>query len=263
MLESLQESNALFRQIRADIEQAYQVGTPDPPLHIYMYHPSDSENLFSVAARLLLPYSTIATLNGITSAQTVLGNQTILLPNQPGIFSSTPDREDAQTESIAFAEPIGPDRVSYFFPGEDYTPSERREFFENRFSFPVASPRVTSGYGMRISPITRVPLLHNGVDFGGRTNSEVLAAADGVIVSIEWSQALGFYIEIQHDEKLSTIYGHLSQIGVNYGQQVSRSEIIGRMGTTGLTTGPHVHFEIRYENSPVDPFSYLPKIDSP
>ncbi|WP_169313574.1 M23 family metallopeptidase [Spirochaeta africana] len=258
VLQSLQETDPLFRQIRSDIEQSYRVGTPSPPLLLFRYYPAEHENIFSIASRLLLPYSTLATLNGITSATASLSGTSLLIPNQPGIFSADPQRDAREdpTELAALDRP-------WFYPGQDFTPAERRRFFEQRFSFPVASPRVTSGYGMRSSPITGRPLMHNGVDFGGRPNSEVLAAADGEIIEVAWTPVLGFYVKIQHDENLSSVYGHLSQIEVSYGQQVRRSERIGRMGTTGLTTGPHVHFEIHHHGVPVDPFRYLPGINSP
>lgn len=260
VLESLHEYDTLFQQIRNDIEQAYRVSEQNPPLLLYRYTPSENETIFSIAARLLLPYGTIASLNSIDSATTPIANRSLLIPNQPGLFSADKDRFSDADSHEALSISLRGIAEGWFFLGKDFSAAERRTFFESRFGFPVASPRITSDYGMRISPITGTPLMHNGIDFGGREGTAVLAAADGKVQSVTWSPVLGFYVEIQHDDTLTSIYGHLSQISVNYSQQVRRSEMIGRMGTTGLSTGSHVHFEVHDSGQPVNPFRYLPKL---
>lgn len=263
LLTNLQENNPLFRQLRADIEQAYRRNEASPPLILYRYVPQEGETLFSISARLLLPYSSIASLNSIHSSRTDINSMNLLIPNQPGIFSPADSETERSTSpvTIILPDPRSGNTVWNYFPGEDFSPAERSRFFDSRFSFPVDAPRVTSGYGMRISPITNMELMHHGVDFGGRSGNPVLAAASGRISAISWNPVLGYYVEIDHDSGITSLYGHLAQITVNFGQQVNRAETIGKMGTTGLTTGPHVHFEIRQEGIPVDPFLYLPKIE--
>lgn len=261
-ISELHQDDPLFRQISDDIEQAYRRDTPRPPLLLYTYSPRSGDTLFSIAARLLLPYSTIASINGISRAEAPIGTQPLLIPNQPGRFSheplSAPPESPDLPEAVEIQLDSDPHSGGYFYPGLDFSPHERRAFYQRRFGYPVAVPRITSGYGMRVSPITGRRMMHFGTDFGGYSAAEVLAAADGTVTAIDWSPVLGFYIEIQHDEEISSLYGHLSQIAVNYGEAVRKADPIGRMGTTGLTTGPHVHFEVHEDGVPVDPLRHLP-----
>ncbi|THB66620.1 MAG: M23 family metallopeptidase [Spirochaetaceae bacterium] len=262
---TLSDSDPLFSQIREDIERSFRNEEKTPALLLYRYRPKSNETLFSIASRLLLPYGTLATLNKIETATDGLGDNDegyILIPNQPGLFSPEllPDLPKEEAQTVFLPVPHRDEGRWFFYPGRDFSPQARRDFFTHPFGFPVAAPRITSPYGMRVSPITGKQMMHHGVDFGGRPNTPVIAAADGRIIAVEWSPVLGFFVEIQHDNQLTSLYGHLSQITVSYGQRVSKAEQIGKMGTTGLTTGPHVHFEIRRNGVPVDPFTVLPRV---
>ncbi len=259
ILPSLNESDPLFQQIRGDVERAYRPDVPPPPLTLYRYQAGENETIFSIAARLLLPYSSIATLNSITYASQSVGGRLLLIPNQAGLFSQE-ERSEGASQSLSLeSEHLG-SRHWYFYPGSDFTPSERRSFFQQQFTFPVTNPRITSPFGFRNSPFTGRRLMHYGIDFGGIENSPILAAAGGEVSNVDWSPLLGFFVEISHDNHLTSMYGHLSQITVSYGQHVRRGEQIGKMGTTGLTTGSHVHFEIHRDGIPVDPALFLPEV---
>lgn len=124
--------------------------------------------------------------------------------------------------------------------------------FTGRFSKPVDAP-VTSGYGMRFHPILKVNRLHAGIDFGARHGSPIRAAADGIVFVATYSQGYGNMVVIDHGGGISTLYGHCSSIAVRSGQRVSRGETIGRVGSTGLATGPHLHWEVRLNGKPVNP----------
>jgi murein DD-endopeptidase MepM/ murein hydrolase activator NlpD len=120
----------------------------------------------------------------------------------------------------------------------------------------------TSGFGSRFHPIFHVWLLHSGLDLGAPFGSPIVAAADGEVVQAGWRGGYGNYTCIYHGEYqgkgLATCYGHQSQIGVHTGQQVRRGEVIGRVGSTGNSTGPHLHFEVRRDGVPEDPENWLP-----
>jgi murein DD-endopeptidase MepM/ murein hydrolase activator NlpD len=117
---------------------------------------------------------------------------------------------------------------------------------------------VTSGFGYRIHPIFHVGKLHTGIDLDGNTGDPIKAAALGVVVSAGWRGGYGKCVVLDHGGGLATLYAHQSVIMVSEGQTVKRRQVIGKVGSTGYSTGPHLHFEVRVDGSPVDPMKYLP-----
>lgn len=128
--------------------------------------------------------------------------------------------------------------------------------FTGRFSRPV-NGSITSRYGMRHHPILRRTRLHAGVDFGAGHGSRISAAADGVVIAATWSRGYGNMIILDHGGGISTLYAHCSSMSVSPGQKVRRGQQIGRVGSTGLATGPHLHFEVRVNGKPVNPLGKL------
>ncbi|MDQ2681700.1 MAG: peptidoglycan DD-metalloendopeptidase family protein [Candidatus Eremiobacteraeota bacterium] len=116
---------------------------------------------------------------------------------------------------------------------------------------------ITSPFGMRRSPFGSGLEFHQGLDIAAPTGTTVTAAAAGTIISAGWYGGYGNYILIDHGGGLSTGYGHLSQIFVAAGQSVQRGQAIGAVGSTGASTGPHLHFEVRVNGKPVDPAARL------
>ncbi|MEO6913153.1 MAG: peptidoglycan DD-metalloendopeptidase family protein [Candidatus Baltobacteraceae bacterium] len=119
-------------------------------------------------------------------------------------------------------------------------------------AWPV-SGTITSPFGMRRNPFGSGLEFHQGLDIAAPTGTTVTAAASGTIISAGWYGGYGNYILIDHGGGLSTGYGHLSQIFVAAGQNVQRGQAIGAVGSTGASTGPHLHFEVRIGGKPVDP----------
>ena len=121
---------------------------------------------------------------------------------------------------------------------------------------PVPGP-IVSGFGSRVHPILGVRRVHLGIDLDGAMGDPIVAAADGVVV---WADARGGYgncVIIEHGNQFATLYGHQSRFGVSIGDTVVMGQTIGYIGSTGLSTGPHLHFEIRDLGVPVDPEPYL------
>lgn len=119
--------------------------------------------------------------------------------------------------------------------------------------------RMSSPYGRRLHPIYREYRMHNGVDFAKAAGSNIYAVAPGRVV---YSGSLGGYgntVIIAHSASISTLYAHASQLLVKVGDNVEAGQVIARVGATGTATGPHLHFEVRKDGSPVDPMPYLPK----
>jgi murein DD-endopeptidase MepM/ murein hydrolase activator NlpD len=116
---------------------------------------------------------------------------------------------------------------------------------------------ITSPYGYRIHPIFHVRKMHTGVDMTAGMGTPIHAAEAGSVLSAGWRGGYGKCVVISHGGGLATLYGHLSSISVSAGQKVGRGEVIGKVGSTGYSTGPHLHFEVRVNGSPVNPAGYL------
>ena len=129
-----------------------------------------------------------------------------------------------------------------------------------QFIWPSASSRyVTSLFGTRLHPIYHTYRTHSGVDIGASYGTNVLAADGGTVTTATYNSAYGNYVIINHGNGTSTLYGHMSKLLVNAGQSVSQGQVIGLVGSTGLSTGPHLHFEIYVGGSRVNPLNYFPK----
>ncbi|WP_456155451.1 murein hydrolase activator EnvC family protein [Veillonella sp.] len=125
-----------------------------------------------------------------------------------------------------------------------------------QLGWPV-SGEITSPYGYRVHPIWGTTIYHSGIDIGVDEGTPVHAADSGVIVWSGWMGGYGYAVVIDHGNGLSTLYGHNSELAVDEGQSVSKGQVIAYAGSTGNSTGPHVHFEVRENGDPVDPMGYL------
>lgn len=124
--------------------------------------------------------------------------------------------------------------------------------------WPSDTSYITSSFGYRTHPISGEPTkLHTGVDVGCATGSSVYSAESGKVLTSGWVSGYGNCVIILHDNGLQTLYGHLSQPVVSVGERVSRGQLIAYSGNSGNSTGPHLHFEVRVNGSPVDPMPYV------
>ncbi|MFC4600152.1 M23 family metallopeptidase [Cohnella hongkongensis] len=123
--------------------------------------------------------------------------------------------------------------------------------------WPTDSRRVTSTFGIRKDPFTRKATYHAGIDIGGNTGDPIYAAADGTVVEAGYSSSHGNHILIKHSSGVQTHYSHLSKIIASSGDRVRKGEIIGELGSTGRSTGPHLHYEVIVNGEHVNPEPYL------
>lgn len=129
-----------------------------------------------------------------------------------------------------------------------------------KFAWPAPSyTRISDDYGWRTHPILNVKQYHNGIDIASPSGSPVLAAYNGEVVTASYTAAMGNYIMIDHGDDLYTLYLHLSSIGVSKGETVSRGQQIGKVGSTGRSTGPHLHFTVRKNGEYDSPWNYISK----
>jgi murein DD-endopeptidase MepM/ murein hydrolase activator NlpD len=116
--------------------------------------------------------------------------------------------------------------------------------------------RTSSGFGMRIDPIYHTPRFHTGMDFTAPIGTEIYATGDGTVIMQGWKQGYGNCIMIDHGFGYKTLYGHNSKNLVQVGQKVVRGEVIGHVGNTGKSVGPHLHYEVLLHDKYVNPYNY-------
>jgi murein DD-endopeptidase MepM/ murein hydrolase activator NlpD len=121
----------------------------------------------------------------------------------------------------------------------------------------VGEVEFTSGFGVRLDPFLGRPAMHTGLDFRAQTGDPVRATANGKVVNAGWAGGYGRMVEIDHGNGLSTRYGHLSEINAKVGEYVKIGQVIGAVGSTGRSTGPHLHYETRIDGEAVDPQKFL------
>jgi len=118
---------------------------------------------------------------------------------------------------------------------------------------------LSSDYGWRRSPFGRTWKFHSGLDIASKRGTPIYAAATGKVIKAEYNEGYGRHVEIDHGFGISSLYGHCNTLEVEVGAKVSRGDFIATMGSTGRSTGPHLHFEVRLDSHPVDPLDYLPR----
>lgn len=156
-------------------------------------------------------------------------------------------------EAVWFGEP-GQKGAYFGFDGQ----SARKAYL----SSPLEFSRVSSGYGLRFHPISKTQKAHLGVDYAAPTGTPVRTIGDGVVSFAGWQGGYGNVIEIQHKDRQSTLYAHLSRIDVRKGQKVSQGDAVGAVGSTGASTGPHLHFEFRDNGVHQDPLEVARKSEN-
>lgn len=270
-LGSLGRDDLIYRQHQEQLELSYaalQSGTPVPDLIIYSYKVASEVDIFSLAARLNLPYETIATLNRLDRSRSFLPGEIVLAPSAPGVFATTLPGSDldlllsCRDEEGGYLVPV--DRAGSviklrFYPGARFTAEERSLFLGLLLRFPLPTGVISSGFGMRRHPITGKLSKHNGVDLAAPAGTDVYAARGGRVADTGVDNILGQYLVIEHDGGFSTVYGHLSARLARLNEEVESGRIIGKVGSTGQSTGPHLHFEVRVRGDARDPETYMPR----
>jgi len=261
----------LFQQQQQLLDLAYQaLAAREAPgdLALFQYQTTGEDTLFSLASRFNVPYETLATLNGLGTARIQPG-RFLLVPTQPGLFLALDHPSELDRLMEAWRGDTGSSvrltvrRVTgtetlLFFPGGRFHPLERAFFLGILFRFPLPAGRLTSSFGVRANPFTGHPTFHAGIDLGAPIGTDVYAARDGKVSATGFDRVLGNYVKIDHGEGYETVYGHLSAVLISLHQTIRSGMILGRVGSTGMSTGPHLHFEIRRQGNPENPVPLLP-----
>jgi len=202
------------------------------------YHDvSEGETLSGIADSYGVSVENIVAANNLKGS-TIHPGQSIFIPHSSG----RPGRRasKSKTSSDAGTSVVAPSSAGFIWPlagGKD---------------------RVVSGFGQRTDPISGSGEFHKGIDIDGWTGERIYAADGGVIVYAGSKGGYGNMVMIDHGSDLVTVYAHLSSIIVRAGQRISRGNTLGYVGSSGYSTGSHLHFEVRKKGTQVDPVSYLP-----
>lgn len=133
----------------------------------------------------------------------------------------------------------------------------RRKAGQLPLTRPIPSAAVTSKFGTRVDPFLRRPAMHTGIDFKSGYGFPVRSTAPGKVIAAEYAGGYGNMVEIDHGNGITTRYGHMSKIAVKIGQVLPKGSVVGRVGSTGRSTGPHLHYEVRVNGAAIDPMRYL------
>jgi murein DD-endopeptidase MepM/ murein hydrolase activator NlpD len=235
-----------------------------PPARTYVLQPGDTVS--AVAREAGLDVSTVLTYNRITSPRMIRPGLTLALPTMNGIrIDLTQPKTLAEVSStyrvfpslILFANalPEGTTELagSVFLPGAAISNTELTSLLGTPFQWPTKGGRISSYYGPRNDPFTGIRSSHSGVDIANYLGAPVFAAGSGTVVYTGYNSILGNHIQINQPGGYSAVYGHLSKILVRAGQKVPVGTLIGKVGSTGYSTGPHLHFSAYHKGRLMNP----------
>ncbi len=268
----------------ADVDPALydlQVPAPEPQiagtadsvllntLKVTQYRTVRGDSLSRIAARFKLNIDTVVSWNGIRDARSLTAGTDLAIPSRNGL-KYTVRRGDtllgiAKSWGVDFngildanmlSSPVITVGQDLFLPDARMNPNDLNRILGNLFTYPVLG-RISSYFGERPDPFTGVPDLHNGIDIVNRPGSSIVAATAGTVRAAAFNFNYGNYVILQHAGGYQTLYGHLTRSVVSKGQKVSQGQKIGELGSTGYSTGPHLHFSIFKNGEAVDPLRFL------
>ena len=217
--------------------------------------------------------STLIAVNDISNVRTLRSGQKLRIPSTDGLIykvqagdslNSLSVKYHVSVEEILDANDLSSETLSkgaeLFIPGAKMEMSQLRKAMGELFVYPiVASWRLTSRFGPRKDPFTGVASNHTGIDMACPTGTPIRAAMSGKVAYVGWSNIFGNYVIINHGNGYQTLYGHMAQTLAKKGQNVDHSTKIGLVGSTGYSTGPHLHFTVYKNGNLVDPMTLLKK----
>ncbi len=186
----------------------------------------------------------------MTAASAELADQT------RAVADALTDRKDTEA---AIEDELGPDAVRARPDGVTATLTAAQAgqpdpiVVVGGIDLPIPNATLSSPFGLRNDPLSGGAGFHPGIDFAASSGTAIHAAAGGVVVTAGDCGGYGYCVVIDHGNSLATLYGHQSGLNVGVGQHVEAGEVIGYVGSTGLSTGPHLHFEVRLHGLPIDP----------
>jgi murein DD-endopeptidase MepM/ murein hydrolase activator NlpD len=241
------------------------------------YEIKQGDTISGIASKHSVSSGSIIAFNNITEAWNIRTGSMLKIPNMDGIPYTVAKNDNLSKIAVKLGVPqnaildannLTSDTIKtgevLFIPGAKMNASEfdrayRREAIRKMMIYPV-SGKLTSGYGWREDPVKPVPgekRFHRGVDFIGKTGDPIKAAMKGTVQHIDNDRNLGNFIILKHDDGYQTLYAHLSAFNVKVGETVKQGDIIGKIGNTGYSTGPHLHMEAFRNGNRIDPLDLI------
>lgn len=227
-------------------------------LKMAIYQVKKEDTLESIANKAYLDVDTIGSINSLSSSLDINEGKEILIPNMKGSIIDIETQTDIGDLSRKYQIPDfilqsinNLDRSTLYQGERIFIPfrklsSEEKKFFSGSvFLTPIASGRLTSGFGYRRDPFKHFQTFHGGLDIAAITGTAVHSSQEGKIIFSGWAGGYGQLVIVEHKYHYKTFYGHLSKILVKKGDSVKQGQVIGNVGSTGRSTGPHLHYEIR------------------
>lgn len=272
-LESLAYDDPTLKELRSEIKKSMFIvkssRNPEtlPELKFYEYTVKEGDTFWTIMARSSQDIDTLITVNGIDNPSEIEPEQPLYIPNMRGIIYRVRSSDSLESISAKFKvkeEYIKQvnridalDKEFLFIPCGALSNKDRSVFLGSGFGRPLHEIHVTSPYGTRRDPFLGTPQFHSGIDLKCATGSDVFAVKAGRVIFAGTKGDYGKLVIIEHAGGLQTYYGHLSAFHVKRGDTVSSGSVIASSGSTGRSTGPHLHFEIRKDEACVNPTPYL------
>lgn len=242
-----------------------------PSLYYRAYQVQEGEMVGGIAARFDISQDAIISLNKIKNTRTLQIGQLLKIPSIDGILYTVKDRDTisgiAKTYKINEADIVSVNQIKddvlpkgfvLFLPNAKLDWMTIQEINGDMFVCPIHGKyRISSRYGWRSDPFTRNRSFHNGIDMATHRGTPVFAALAGVVVSTGYSPVYGNHVIIRHHSGYKTLYGHLNSIFTSANRYVNTATQIGTVGSTGRSTGPHLHFTVYKNGATINPFTVL------
>lgn len=254
-------------------DDSLALNPPDKGLFYVVYRVVKGDTISEIATRFDVTTDSIVTFNGITNARTLSIGKYLKIPTLNGILYTA--KKGDTVHALATSYGISEDRIrelngltgangdaaiidgrSLFLPDARLSSWALREISGDLFSWPIRG-WITSWYGWRNDPFSGDRSFHTGIDIGANRGSPVRAAMEGVVSATGYSATSGNYVVLRHHSGYSTMYAHLDRIDVKAGRSVTQATTIGAIGSTGYSTGPHLHFTVSKNGRLLNPMTVL------
>ena len=234
------------------------------------YTVKKGDTVSGIASRAgLRNFGTLLSVNNIDNARRISAGQVLQVPSSDGLLYTVKKNETlagiaaahkVSVTALLDANDLTQETLSVgqklFIPGAVLSSFELRKALGELFIYPIHG-RLTSPFGYRSDPFTGARSFHSGIDLAAPTGTSVKATLDGKIAETGFNRIFGNYIIITHDRGYQSLYGHLSAVYVKRGQYVTQGTVVGAVGNTGYSTGPHLHLSIYKNGNLINPFSVL------
>lgn len=251
-----------------DISQVFS-----QPIKMTTYTIEEGDTIASITKKCgLSNISTLIAVNDIDNVRSVRSGQKLQVPSMDGLYYTIEEgntleglavKFNVSVEEIVDVNELETQELAagarLFMPGATLDKATLQNALGAAFRCPLSTYRLTSHFGNRLDPITGVKSSHTGIDMAISSGTPIMASASGTVSTAGFSNIFGNYVIINHAQGYQTLYGHMSKIHAKKGQWVSQGTVIGLVGSTGYSTGPHLHFTVYKNGRLIDPLSVIGK----